>query len=119
MDAITECEQLAIDSKELDSDQLRASMQSGYGIFGGAVKGWAKLKFTPERARWVKHEEWHPEQKGLEEKDGSYILEIPYSDERELVGDILRFGSDVEIIQPMNLKRMVSDTIKKMNELYN
>jgi len=107
VDAITECEQLEVDSKELDADQLRSSMQSGYGIFGGVVKGWVKLKFTYERARWVKHEEWHPDQKGYEETDGSYILEIPYSDERELVGDILRFGSDVQVMSPISLRNQV------------
>jgi predicted DNA-binding transcriptional regulator YafY len=89
-------------------------MQSGYGIFGGAVKGWAKLKFTPERARWVKREEWHPDQKGSEEADGSYILEIPYSDERELTGDILKYGSDVVVIEPMSLKNHIHKQITKM-----
>lgn len=103
VDAITECEQLDVDAKDLDADQLRSSMQSGYGIFGGAVKGWATLKFTPERARWVKHEEWHPDQNGHEESDGSYVLKIPYSDERELVGDILRFGSDIQVLGPLEL----------------
>jgi predicted DNA-binding transcriptional regulator YafY len=112
VDAITEGEQLDIDAKELDADLLRSSMQSGYGIFSGAVKGWAKLKFTPERARWVKHEEWHPDQKGQEELDGSYILEIPYSDERELVGDILKFGSGIRVLAPEVLKRKVIDELE-------
>jgi predicted DNA-binding transcriptional regulator YafY len=112
VDAITECAQLDADAKEVDTDQLRASMQSGYGIFGGAVKGWAKLRFTHERARWVKHEEWHPDQRSHEEADGSYVLEIPYSDERELVGDILRFGSDVRVISPISL---VSEVTKHMS----
>jgi predicted DNA-binding transcriptional regulator YafY len=118
VDAITECEQLAIDAKELDSQQLRASMQSGYGIFGGAVKGWAKLKFTPERARWVKREEWHPDQKGREEPDGSYVLEIPYSDERELVGDILRFGKDVRVQGPKTLVEAVKNQLQNTISYY-
>jgi predicted DNA-binding transcriptional regulator YafY len=118
VDAITECEQLDIDAKELDADQLRSSMQSGYGIFGGAVKGWAKLKFTPERARWVKHEEWHPDQKGYEQSDGSYVLEIPYSDERELVGDILRHGSDVEVLNPTSVRKITVEIIEKMQRQY-
>jgi predicted DNA-binding transcriptional regulator YafY len=118
VDAISECEQLEVDAKELDADQLRATMQSGYGIFGGAVKGWAKLRFTPDRARWVKHEEWHPDQKSHEESDGSYVLEIPYSDERELVGDILRFGADVEILEPHTLRRGALDSMRKMLEIY-
>jgi predicted DNA-binding transcriptional regulator YafY len=114
VDAITECEQLDVDAKELDADQLRSSMQSGYGIFGGAVKGWAKLKFTPERARWVKHEEWHPDQKGYELSDGSYVLEIPYSDERELIGDILRFGKDVQVLGPQTLNAQIELQLDEM-----
>jgi predicted DNA-binding transcriptional regulator YafY len=114
VDAIAECEQLDVDAKELDADQLRSSMQSGYGIFGGAVKGWAKLKFTPERARWVKHEEWHPDQKGYELSDGSYVLEIPYSDERELIGDILRFGKDVQVLGPQTLNAQIELQLDEM-----
>jgi predicted DNA-binding transcriptional regulator YafY len=118
VDAIAECEQLDVDAKELDADQLRTSMQSGYGIFGGAVKGWAKLKFTPERARWVKHEEWHQNQRSVLKNDGSLELEIPFSDERELLGDLLKFGPDVEIIEPSSLKIMASEAIQKMARLY-
>jgi predicted DNA-binding transcriptional regulator YafY len=119
IDAITDCEQLNQDAKELDAEQLRKSMQGGYGIFGGTVEGWAKLKFTPERARWVKHEEWHPDQHGHEESDGSYVLEIPYSDKREPIGDILRYGPDVQVISPDTLvlktKELLKITIKKYN----
>jgi predicted DNA-binding transcriptional regulator YafY len=119
VDAIAECEQLDVDAKELDADQLRTSMQSGYGIFGGAVKGWAKLKFTAERARWVKHEEWHPDQKGYEESDGSYVLEIPYSDERELIGDVLRFGADVQILEPTDLSAKITRQLQASLQNYN
>jgi predicted DNA-binding transcriptional regulator YafY len=118
VDAITECNQLIEDAKELDADQLRTSMQSGYGIFGGAVKGWAKLKFSPERARWVKQEEWHASQKGRELVDGSYVLEIPYSDERELLGDILRFGSDVQVVSPNSLRKQVLTELKNSSAAY-
>ncbi len=118
VDAITECEQLDIYAKELDSDQLRTSMQSGYGIFGGAVKAWAKLKFTPERARWVKHEEWHPNQRGQVEPDGSYILEIPYSDEREITGDILKHGANVEVLSPLKLRNSILKEAKEISRMY-
>jgi predicted DNA-binding transcriptional regulator YafY len=118
VDAITDCEQLTQDAKELDSEQLRKSMQSGYGIFGGAIKGWAKLKFTPERARWVQHEEWHPEQIGKTQSDGSYVLELPYSDERELIGDLLKYGSSLEVISPKELRAKVKNEIHKAMKVY-
>ena len=36
-----------------------------------------------------------------------YVLEIPYSEERELVEDLLRFGADVEVLDPEDLRAKV------------
>jgi predicted DNA-binding transcriptional regulator YafY len=113
IDAISESEQLDADAKDLDSEQLRVSMKSGYGIFGGEATSFAKLKFSPERARWVQHEVWHPAQSGKLNDDGSYILEFPYSDERELIGDLLKHGAEVEVISPQTLRQNVSQEIRK------
>jgi predicted DNA-binding transcriptional regulator YafY len=77
---------------------LTTALGGGYGIFGGKPKGWATLRFTPERARWVRGEQWHPQQEARDEPDGSYVLAVPYSDDRELIGDILRYGADVQVM---------------------
>ena len=113
IDAISESEQLDVDAKDLDSEQLRVSMKSGYGIFGGEANSFAKLKFSPERARWVQHEVWHPAQVGKLNEDGSYTLEFPYSDERELIGDLLKHGAEVEVLSPQTLRQSVSHEIRK------
>jgi len=91
---------------------------AGYGIFGGSKVQWAKLRFTQERARWVAHEQWHPRQKGTQEADGSYVLEIPYADDRELLMDILKYGPDVEVVGPPNLRGRVKDLLRQAGELY-
>ena len=111
IDAITKCELLELEAKEFDPEVVRENMQSGYGIFGGQVKDWANITFSPDRARWVQHEEWHPDQIGTCNKDGSYTLEIPYSDERELVGDILKFGADVSVASPSSLVNLVKNQL--------
>jgi len=118
VDAITDCTLIDKPSKELNPDQLRAVMQGGYGIFGGEATAWAKLKFTPQRARWVKREEWHPKQKATELEDGSFVLEIPYADERELIGDLLKFGADVEVMGPMDLRKVFKNVIHQMHSKY-
>jgi predicted DNA-binding transcriptional regulator YafY len=66
----------------------------------------------------VQAEEWHPEQKTTLHKDGSYTLEIPYADERELLGDILLFGPDVEVIGPQSLKRNLISSLEKSMAIY-
>ena len=118
IDAIENCVLIDIEAKEIDSEQLQKQMQSGYGIFGGQAKAWAELKFTVERARWVQHEEWHPDQKGTLHKDGTYTLEVPYSDERELIGDILRMGSDVKVMGPAQLTKQVKTIVQNLLKQY-
>ena len=107
IDAITRFEVLDTSAKELAPKRIDESVGAGYGIFGGAPKAWATLKFTPERARWVAGETWHPNQRSFTEADGSYVLEIPYSDERELMGDLLRYGADVEVLAPPDLRSRI------------
>ena len=63
-------------------------------------------------------EEWHPEQKGTPNEDGSYTLEFPYSDERELLGDILRFGADVEVLGPKSLRQSVQRAVEQLAKMY-
>lgn len=97
---------------------LREELESGYGIFGGKKNQTATLKFTPFRARWVAKENWHPDQQGKFLPDGSYVLKVPYSDDRELVHDILRQGRDVEVLAPKALRQSVEAEIADMGRLY-
>ena len=113
IDAIETAQVLDKPAKELDPPTLKKHMSSGYGIFGGQANAVAKLQFSATRARWVQFEEWHPDQKGTLAKDGSYTLEVPYSDERELIGDILRFGSDVKVLGPDSLVRQLRKELEK------
>ena len=93
--------------------ELDAVLASGYGIFSGRTTEWAKLRFTPERARWVATEQWHPRQKGRVESDGSYVLELPFSDYRELAMDCLRHGPHVEVLEPESLRAAVKEQLAK------
>ena len=88
---------------------LNGILASGYGIFGGRDTRTARLRFTPERARWVATETWHPQQKGWFDEGGSYVLEFPYSDDRELIMDILKHGPAVEVISPAALRKRIKE----------
>ena len=97
---------------------LDSVLGSGYGIFSGTELLWAKLRFSAERAKWVSLEEWHPSQRTHFDDEGYFILEIPYSEQHELVMDILRFGPDVEVIEPESLRHMVREKVSKMLAIY-
>jgi predicted DNA-binding transcriptional regulator YafY len=113
VDAIRSATILEKAARNVANKNLDEVLGSSYGIFAGKRVAWAKLKFTPERARWVASENWHPNQKSRFDEDGSYLLEIPYSDDRELLMDILKYGGDVKVVSPPSLRRRVTDELAK------
>jgi predicted DNA-binding transcriptional regulator YafY len=118
VDVIRQASLVEKPAKNIPDKKLDEVLGSSYGIFSGKSLVWAKLKFTPARARWVAAESWHPNQKSHFEKDGGYILEIPYSDDRELVMDILKYGGDVIVISPQALRKRVSQELAKASKQY-
>ena len=63
-------------------------------------------------------EEWHPGQRTRTEADGSLVLELPFSDPRELVMDILKHGRHCEVLGPQSLRRLVAQEASQMAEKY-
>jgi predicted DNA-binding transcriptional regulator YafY len=118
VDSISRVEVLEKKAKDVSRNAMDEVLGAGYGIFTGKDVQTAKLRFTPERARWVAQEQWHPNQKGILEPDGSYVLELPYADDRELIMDILKFGAEVEVMGPAALKKRVKAEIGKMASRY-
>jgi predicted DNA-binding transcriptional regulator YafY len=85
-------------------DELNQHLASSYGIFSGAPKAMATIRFSPHAARWVADEHWHSQQHGEWLKDGRYELKLPYSNSRELLMDVLKYGPDAEIVAPVSLR---------------
>src|SRR3989304_1873001 len=108
VDRVRKAGELADAADTVPEAQLDAHFASSYGIFAGRADKTAVLRFSPERARWVADERWHPEQAGQYLTDGRYELRIPYRDSRELVMDILRHGPEGEVVAPESLRTDVA-----------
>ena len=107
LDAIRHARVIDRHSRPVSERTLDRHLAAGYGIFAGGRTRKAKLRFTPERARWVADEVWHPSQCGQFDDDGYWLLEFPFSDDRELLLDILRHGDQVEVMAPADLRAKV------------
>jgi predicted DNA-binding transcriptional regulator YafY len=118
VDAIRAAELREARAKEIPAAELDEHLGSGYGIFAGRDVQWAELRFTPEAARWVSAQIWHPKQRSRVEADGSYVLEIPYAHERELVMEILKFGADVEVLAPASLRSRLAGDLERAARRY-
>ncbi|MGE5097659.1 MAG: helix-turn-helix transcriptional regulator [Betaproteobacteria bacterium] len=104
--------------KDVPDAELDEVLSSSYGIFSGRKVQWATLRFAPARARYVSLEEWHPRQRSRWEKDGRYVLELPFSSEKELVMDILKFGAEVEVLGPPSLRETIREQAAATAALY-
>lgn len=118
LDAIHQVQVLDCPARDVSDAKLDATFGPGYGIFSGGAVRWARLRFTSERARWVAQEQWHPQQQGTAQADGSYLLRIPYTDHRELIMDILKHGAHCEVLGPPTLRQAVAEEVGKMGEKY-
>ena len=106
------------DAREVSEKVMAGHYDSSYGIFSGPAEHNAKLKFTADMSRWVAEEQWHPDQKGFYDDQGAWMLELPFSTARELVMDILRYGSEVEVISPDFLRDAVAESAREAAALY-
>jgi len=112
LDAIQSLTVIDKKARDIADDTLDRELGTSYGIFAGKPTQLAVLRFSPFRARWIVSENWHPQQQGELQVDGSYLLKIPYADDRELLMDILKYGADVEVLSPKNLRARVRDSLK-------
>lgn len=89
-------------------EQWQPYLEETFGIFQNRRSFQVVLKFTPERARWVKGELWHDGQ--IEEvlEDGSLIKKLPVSHEQEILMEVLKHGSQVEVLEPVWLREKVA-----------
>jgi predicted DNA-binding transcriptional regulator YafY len=60
----------------------------------------------------------HPKQRTSEDADVRFILEIPFADHRELIMDILKFGKDVEVLAPPDLRKRVAAEARELIKFY-
>jgi predicted DNA-binding transcriptional regulator YafY len=118
LDAIRSAEILDRKARPVAEQTLNEVLESSYGIFSGKADKRARLRFNPRQARWVASEQWHPQQVSQFEKDGSYLLEFPYSNDGELIMDILRYGADVTVEAPAELRRKVKRRLEEAVVLY-
>jgi predicted DNA-binding transcriptional regulator YafY len=109
-----ETEEFSIRAKE----QWQPFLENTFGIFQNRENFNVKLKFSPERSRWIRGEVWHVGQTEELLEDGSLVLTIPVSHEAEIMMEILKHGSHVEVLEPHWLKEKIFGELQSTVNLY-
>jgi len=101
------------DAIDIRENELHRRLATAYGIFSGEPQQTAVLRFEPQRAEWIADETWHPQQISRWLDDGRYELHIPYGNPTELILDILRYGDEVEVVEPEALRQAVAEKLER------
>ena len=101
-----------------DSEIINNISRKSFGIFSGKKLKKVVLRFKKEISEFIEEQVWFDEQNIQHLKDNSILLAFPVSDYREIIKEILRYGSLVEVLKPADLREMVKKEIIKMGKIY-
>jgi predicted DNA-binding transcriptional regulator YafY len=103
--------------EELLGRDIKRMIDRHYGIFLQGKEKKVKVRFHGRSVGIVRDQLWFAGQQVTEEKD-TLLLSFPVTDYREVLGDILRFGADAEVLEPVELRDLVKKTATHMNRIY-
>jgi predicted DNA-binding transcriptional regulator YafY len=115
---MTLCSAESISFQIRDKEEWLPHLQNTFGIFRNVECFNVVLRFSAERARWVKDEIWHEGQSEEVQEDGTLLRTIPASYEAEILMEILKHGSHVEVLEPEWLRKKVFQEMKGALEKY-
>lgn len=102
---------------DFDEQEL---LRHAWGIWRGEGEPVAvKLKFAPgEAARRVQESVWHPLERVTPSEDGGCLWEAPIAEWREMVPWVRQWGSQVEALEPAELREAIEKEVRRLIALY-
>lgn len=100
------------------TSQWQPDLLDTFGIYQNKVHYEVVLRFSPERSHRVLEECWHEHQVDTVDEGGSLTRTIPVSHDAEIMMEILRHGSHVEVLEPDWLRCRVADELAAAALIY-
>lgn len=96
---------------------LAAWMQRSFGVWQETVYD-VVWRFAPEAAADARHYLFHPTQQMTDEADGSLMVKFRAGGLREMCWHLFRWGAQVEVISPPELRDLMIAQIKDVQHRY-
>jgi len=100
------------------SFDLDAYLQSSFGMYHGKDIHTIELIFTARLARWIREETWHPSQKLEELPDGRLKMTLLTGGLEDVIRWVMQYGSEVEVLTPLEFRNEVANAHKAAASLY-
>lgn len=121
LDRISELEILKTSFREKYNYNISEMFKNSFGIINdiSSTVETVQLSFNSEQAQYIKSYPLHSSQIVKEENKKQVIFEITLAITHDFVMEILRFGNEVKVLQPLSLIKQIKIMHKKAFELYN
>lgn len=101
--------------EDFDPERL---FKHSFGITAGGQPVDVTLRFGKRQGLFIRSQQLHPTQKVISEDDSGVTVRISVIPSTELTMTVLSFGSDVEVIAPIELREEIGRTLKQASGLY-
>lgn len=91
-----------------DDFDLNAYMKDAFGVIRTDAEK-VTIRFDPSLERYLKENIWHPSQIFKKREDGSLIMTMEVGGLREVVGWVMGFGREAEVLAPAHLRQAVAE----------
>jgi predicted DNA-binding transcriptional regulator YafY len=100
-----------------DDFDLDEYMQDAFGVIRTDVEK-VTIRFDTSLERYLKENIWHPSQKFKKAKDGSLVMTMEVGGLREVMGWVMGFGRQAEVLEPAHLRQAVAQEHRISVEQY-
>jgi predicted DNA-binding transcriptional regulator YafY len=105
-------------NSEFSPDSIKDYIRKNFGLLTRDTCIEVCLKFSAEIVPWVSEQIWHSKQKQKILPDGGLCLTFAVADLREVKREVLKYGAQVEVLSPDELRKEVRNEIEKMGRIY-
>lgn len=97
---------------------VEKEFQHAFGVVTCAPAKKVVLEFSKQQGNYIKTFPLHESQCIVEETEDTVILEIYIHTTNDIIMELLKYGSDVEVLEPQSLIATMKERIKLMANLY-
>ncbi len=97
---------------------VEKEFQHAFGVETYSPAEKVVLEFSKQQGNYIKTFPLHESQRIIEETEDIVILEIFIHTTNDIIMELLKYGSDVEVVEPQSLIGTMKGRIKQMEDLY-
>lgn len=101
-----------------ESFSIKGYLENAFDQTVGPHRYDIAIRFTSYQSQWIREQRWHSSQQIGDHEDGSLTLRLKVSALDAVKRWVMRYGAQAEVLEPPELRDMVSQEVREMGEVY-